>query len=234
MKDILSCGLERRETVRSDRTPGACWSLPGFLPVFIFVSQLPELRNHLNRSPRGCGKRLANGQLEALNWRCLLCLPSDWKLSQSGYVTVRKMNSIPIQGFPKRGLVYSVSMKWGILWFKSDNISRKDHCSLSSFLREEGLLGHRESLLLSGYMTYSVLKRFQCKIHSLGNRQSHLRNGKKPWQSAQGLATSCCLQGSHGKANWSTSGAPTCVFTEGSDFPQGSEWPGNGAIFWEW
>lgn len=85
----------------------------------------PRTETPLDGSPSGCGKSLSNGHLEALNRRCLLCLPSDKTLLQSGYITVRKRNSIPTKAFPQRELVYKVSVKWGVLSPKSDSLSRR-------------------------------------------------------------------------------------------------------------
>jgi hypothetical protein len=49
-------------------------------------------------------KGLTNGQLEAPNQRYLVCFPSYRIPSHSGYITIRKMNSIPTQDFPETGL----------------------------------------------------------------------------------------------------------------------------------
>lgn len=163
------------------------------------MSWLPELRHHLDGSPSGCGKSLANGHVEALNQRCLLGLPSDRTLSQSGYITVRKMNH-PNAGLPQRELVYKVSAKWGILSHKSDSLSRRREylrriavCLAPPQLplREKGWLGHRESFLLGGYMIYSALIGFSIKFPLWVTGQSQVRTGKKRWQPAQGLATRC-------------------------------------------
>lgn len=82
----------------------------------------------------------------------------------------------PNPGLPQRELVYKVCVKWGILSPKSGR--RREYLRRIAIhlappqlpLREEGRLGHRESLLLGGYKIYSALKNLQCKIRSLGNR----------------------------------------------------------------
>lgn len=100
----------------------------------------------------------------------------------------------PNPGLPQRELVYKVSVKWGVLSPKSENFSRRReylrriavHLAPPQLpLREEGWLGHRESLLLGGYMIYSALKNFQCKIHSLGNRAVSCED----WQEALAACT---------------------------------------------
>lgn len=104
-----------------------------------------------------------------------------------------KLHSNP--GLPQRELVYKVSVKWGILSPKSDSLSRRReylrriavHLAPLRFLwgKRGSWLGHRESLLLSGYMIYSALKSFQCKIHSLGNRAVSCEN----WQEVLAACT---------------------------------------------